>query len=882
MQSQDSTGLTFGKFPRHAPPHNNVTRCRTRRIQKAAVGETTTLLTEPLIDWNDDWPLPSWLVKVTHDAVWHQLRLELADGSAHTGVMLRAQRLGDEVVIDWQGQSKPTVVRWSQMASLTMMTPLEAAPPDTPPQTPPRRPPSAWDRQMVHERLPFHIEFAASHAFPGMQGHTLGFVWARHGLFLFIEQTDGRYQARWFATCALGMVRIGGQTWKSRHHASAMPGARVEARELPAPAPPAPAVAPATTIAALAEAMRVLHAQPPPSVGRVLVDLGLVSGSVIAARLSQAGATGLRLGDLVAEGLITQEQSHRVLARLAGVAEVDLAHFQFEPLAGALQVADSSRYHACALGALGENYYVATAHPTSHDLVQLLSSLLKRHVELVWAPPEAIDARITNLVQSVHDPRAFADAMASPLQWVEPSAGAPVAGKPPPVRDTSSGSAPEGDEELGVLLSRAIQEASADPTGDHPSEVTESSDFVKLVRRIIQDALRMGASDIHIETNPGQSATRVRFRRDGDMEHYLSLPAALRAPLISRIKVMARLDISERRRPQDGKINFADFGGSKLELRVAVLPTHDGLEDVVMRLLAASDPIPLARLGLQLRDEATVMAMAARTFGLILAVGPTGSGKTTTLHSILKELNTARRKVWTAEDPIEITQDGLRQVQVNPKIGVTFASAMRAFLRADPDVIMIGEIRDEETSKIAIEASLTGHLVLSTLHTNNASESVTRLLDMGIDPMTFSDSLIGIVAQRLVRALCPQCAVAAPLAEADFEALLAEYTKDSPIDAAEGRKRLLASGGVQEASALTVKTVVGCPHCGGKGYKGRIGVYEVLENSLTLRGLIQRHAPPREIFEAAVGQGMRSLRHDAIEKVLQGRIDLAQARLAYE
>jgi type II secretory ATPase GspE/PulE/Tfp pilus assembly ATPase PilB-like protein len=459
---------------------------------------------------------------------------------------------------------------------------------------------------------------------------------------------------------------------------------------------------------------------------------------------------------------------------------------------------------------------------------------------------------------------------------VEPATPAPAAAGPRTVQEIAPGIPAGGDEELGVLLSRAVQEAKADPTGDHPSEVTESSDFVKLVKRIIQDALRMGASDIHIETNPGQAVTRVRFRRDGDLEHYLSLPAALRAPLISRIKVMARLDISERRRPQDGKI------GSKLELRVAVLPTHDGLEDVVMRLLATSDPIPLARLGLQARDEAAVMAMAARTFGLILAVGPTGSGKTTTLHSILKELNTAKRKVWTAEDPIEITQDGLRQVQVNPKIGVTFASAMRAFLRADPDVIMIGEIRDEETSKIAIEASLTGHLVLSTLHTNNASESVTRLLDMGMDPMTFGDSLIGIVAQRLVRALCTKCAVAAPLAEADFEVLLAEYIKDSPIDLAEGRKRLLAAGGVEDASALTVRTAVGCPHCGGKGYKGRIGVYEVLSNSLALRTLIQRHARPHEIFESAVGGGMHSLRHDAIEKVLQGRIDLAQARLAYE
>jgi type II secretory ATPase GspE/PulE/Tfp pilus assembly ATPase PilB-like protein len=869
------------------------------------------VLTEPLIDWSDDWPLPSWLVKVAGDAGWHLLRLGLADGGAYTGILLRAQRQGDEVIIDWQGQSQPTVVPWRQVTSLTMVTLLEAAPPAAPAK--------AWDRQMAHERLPFSIEFAATHACADIAGHTLGYMWARHGLFLYIEQPDGRYQAHWYATCALGKVRIGKRKWQASNHgattpkapvagdavsaAASTPGAPASAAatghaasdpvpkpeptgappEMPASAPPPPAPEPATNITELAEAMRQLHAHPPPPLRRVLVDLGLVPESVIAERQLQPGRSGFLLGDLVAEGVITQEQSHRVLARLAGAAEVDLAHFQFEPLAGSLQVVDSSRYRVCALGAMGDIFYVATANPTSQELLQLLSSLLKRRVELVWAPAQQIDERIARLVQSIHDPAAVTDAMASPLQWsTEPASASQAAPAPRPVQEVAPGIPAGGDEELGVLLSRAIQEAKADPTGEHPSEVTESSDFVKLVKRIIQDALRMGASDIHIETNPGQAVTRVRFRRDGDLEHYLALPAALRAPLISRIKVMARLDISERRRPQDGKINFADFGGSKLELRVAVLPTHDGLEDVVMRLLATSDPIPLAKLGLQPRDEASVMAMAGRTFGLILAVGPTGSGKTTTLHSILKELNTAKRKVWTAEDPIEITQDGLRQVQVNPKIGVTFASAMRAFLRADPDVIMIGEIRDEETSKIAIEASLTGHLVLSTLHTNNASESVTRLLDMGMDPMTFGDSLIGIVAQRLVRALCAKCAAAAPLAEADFEALLAEYIKDSPVDVEEGRKRLLAAGNVGEASGLTVKTAVGCPHCAGKGYKGRIGVYEVLQNSLQLRTLIQRHARPHEIFESAVGEGMRSLRHDAIEKVLQGRIDMAQARLAYE
>jgi type II secretory ATPase GspE/PulE/Tfp pilus assembly ATPase PilB-like protein len=274
--------------------------------------------------------------------------------------------------------------------------------------------------------------------------------------------------------------------------------------------------------------------------------------------------------------------------------------------------------------------------------------------------------------------------------------------------------------------------------------------------------------------------------------------------------------------------------------------------------------------------------MAAKSYGLILAAGPTGSGKTTTLHSMLKELNTDSRKVWTAEDPIEITQDGLRQVQVNPKIGVTFASAMRAFLRADPDVIMIGEIRDDETAKIAVEASLTGHLVLSTLHTNNAAESVVRLLDLGMDPMNFADSLVGIVAQRLVRALCPQCAEAVPLTPQGLDDLVEEYRSGSVLDPEEARRRLTdAAVRTGDPAGFSVWEPVGCPQCGGKGYKGRLGIYEVLENDAILRALIQQRARPTEVFEAATRSGMHSLRHDALEKVLQGRVDRLQARTAY-
>jgi type II secretory ATPase GspE/PulE/Tfp pilus assembly ATPase PilB-like protein len=305
------------------------------------------------------------------------------------------------------------------------------------------------------------------------------------------------------------------------------------------------------------------------------------------------------------------------------------------------------------------------------------------------------------------------------------------------------------------------------------------------------------------------------------------------------------------------------------------------MEDVVLRLLASTRPVPLAKLGLQPRDAEAVARMSARSYGLILAAGPTGSGKTTTLHSMLAEINTEERKIWTAEDPIEITQPGLRQVQVNPKIGLTFANAMRGFLRSDPDVIMVGEIRDPETAKVVVEAALTGHLVLSTLHTNSASESVVRLLDLGMDPLNFADSLIGIVAQRLVRALCPHCAQTVPLQPENFADLVTVYVQGSPLTEAEGAQRLLDAAGMTTPEGAHVKAAKGCERCGGKGYKGRMGIYEILENGPALRELIQHHARPAEIFEEAVQSGMHSLRHDALEKWLQGLIDLRQARLAY-
>lgn len=636
------------------------------------------------------------------------------------------------------------------------------------------------------------------------------------------------------------------------------------------------------TMAALWLAMDDLKFAPIITLGTAMEQLGLLAPHVLESLLQEdPSLLRSRSQELVLRLLLTAEDLHHALARTAGIVEVDAA--QFELPVKPLDLLPLRTLRACEMLYLGdahETLVVATWNPCSEDLHALLCALTGRSVTLVWAERDVIAARLDRLDPSAplrapeEAQRKAREALVFERSCLPIFTRADLVPQTPDMQYLMA--AAERD-----LASWGGEDASVASVARVSSVGSESSSMVRMVKRLIMDAQALQASDIHIETNPGEEFTRIRMRRDGELELYQKLSPKLRAPLVSRIKVMAKLDISEHRRPQDGKIDFGESGGERLELRVAIMPTHDGMEDVVLRLLVSSKPVPLAKLGLQPRDAEAVARMSARSFGLILAAGPTGSGKTTTLHSLLAGINTDERKIWTAEDPIEITQPGLRQVQVNPKIGLTFASVMRGFLRADPDVIMIGEIRDPETAKIVIEASLTGHLVLSTLHTNNASESVVRLLDLGMDALNFADSLIGIVAQRLVRSLCPHCAQPALLTPRQFAELVQEYVQGSPLTEAEGATRLLAAAGVSTPDEVRVKTAHGCERCGGKGYKGRTGIYEILENGPALRLLIQRNARPAKIFEEAVRSGMRSLRHDALEKYVQGLIDWRQARVAY-
>jgi type II secretory ATPase GspE/PulE/Tfp pilus assembly ATPase PilB-like protein len=451
-----------------------------------------------------------------------------------------------------------------------------------------------------------------------------------------------------------------------------------------------------------------------------------------------------------------------------------------------------------------------------------------------------------------------------------------------------NGSGKDGTDNasVGELLSNLDEGDDEDEHGG--AEVSEAveNELVKLVNKIIVDAYRQGASDIHIEPQPGKGKTGIRFRKDGTLMPYIEVPASYRNALVARIKIMCDLDISERRKPQDGKIRFKKYGPLDIELRVATVPSSGGVEDIVMRILQAGEPIPMAQLGILPHKLERLKAAIEKPYGLFFVCGPTGSGKTTTLHSILSHLNTPETKIWTAEDPVEITQKGLRQVQVNRKAGMDFATVMRAFLRADPDIIMVGEMRDRETVSTGIEASLTGHLVFATLHTNSAPESIVRLLDMGMDPFNFADALIGILAQRLAKRLCAHCRVAYAPDEAEVQALLTEFCEElQAVDAfrqdPEAARAAILQGWQERYAGpdgrFTLYRAVGCAEC-TKGYRGRVGLHELMLGTDKAKRLLTEHARVAALLAQALEDGMLTLKMDGIEKVLAGLTDIKMVR----
>ena len=597
-------------------------------------------------------------------------------------------------------------------------------------------------------------------------------------------------------------------------------------------------------------------------IGEALLALDLITQAQLDQALAQQMTDrSVPLGELlVRKGVVTRQALQSALARKMGYPLVDGSTFPVEQEAIVkLPHAVAKRLEVLPLVLRDGRLIIAMEDPTRRDAIDEIEFItqlkvtptLTRFGSLQYAIPSAYERFGTKLVER----NEFNLPEFQPEFMLD-----------------------KADKLIETLEREGVERSSRED--EAPIEQSDNS-LVRLINTTIIDAHGQGVSDIHIETHPGKEKLKIRFRRDGVLQPYLELPHTYRNAMIARIKIMCDLDISERRKPQDGKINFARFSPQhKLELRVATIPTNNGLEDVVMRLLSSSKPIPLDKIGLTAANMMALTAAITRPYGMVLCVGPTGSGKTTTLHSALGYINKPDRKIWTAEDPIEITQQGLRQVQVNPKIDWTFAKALRAFLRADPDIIMVGEIRDEETAEIAVEASLTGHLVMSTLHTNSAAETITRLLDMGMDPFNFADSLLAVLAQRLVRRLCVRCRVGEALSESDQEEWLSDYLHVFPADQRPDRDAVrtqwLAEHG--QAGQLVHFHSPGCMHCEQSGFKGRAGLHELLTVSKNLRRLVQTGARAEELLHAALGEGMRSLRQDGIVKVLQGVTTMAEVR----
>ena len=538
---------------------------------------------------------------------------------------------------------------------------------------------------------------------------------------------------------------------------------------------------------------------------------------------------------LVEMGAVSREVIRQVMVSQLGVPAVNLARFPFDPNALMTIRPELARKHlAIPLFRSEKRMTVALENPLSWQALHELEFFTGLKVDPCLATRQELEAAIE---QFYGEPRS--------------------------------------NEKVSQLLQRLGEEGALQPEVVKEDPVSESDNtLVRLVNKMIMDGFEQGASDIHIESRADDKPSRVRFRIDGVLQPYIEVPPNFRSAFVARLKIMAELDISERRRPQDGRILFENWGPRHIELRVVTIPTAAGLEDVVLRILAAPRALSLEQLALTPRALDHLKAMAARSYGLLFVCGPTGSGKTTTLHSLLSHINTPDRKIWTVEDPVEITQDGLCQVQVNPKLGLSFPEVLKSFLRADPDVIMVGETRDSETARTVTAASLTGHLVFSTKHTNSAVESVQRLLDLEVDPFNFSDALLGVVGQRLVRKLC-HCKRPHLAGADEIDALAHEYCRETGQAPEEIAARWRSRYGNAEGQ-VTLYAPGGCPECDHSGYKGRLGVYEMLVNTPAVKKAIQQKSPADEILRLAVADGMTTLEQDALEKTMQGHLDLKQ------
>ncbi len=806
------------------------------------------------------WPAPPFACyAATDDGVEGQpCEIEGPNGSRTVGRLTRFVPKDRLAMVEVPPARAALPLRFSQFRSLLLTTPVELV--DVSSSDP--------HAEMLRHRAVTSYRIIKSNG-AELHGETVGYVETAEGLFLFpVADASGRVQRLFVPRKAFNAFEVGPRIGELLVEQKVVSAEQVEeavdlqqqlrsqkigdillARKVVAPEQ-------------LLEAIERQARMPIVRIGAALTSLGLITEAQLADALAQQqNDRSAPLGELLVRmGVVSREDLQVALARKMGYPLVDLD--EFPPEVGALRALGynvAMRLQMLPLLLREGRLIVALDDPARRrSAVDEAEFVAQMKIVPVLAQCASIEETITRAYERI---------------------GATA---PPPRGERPQRHADAGESSDTDRLVETLEKEGRDPSEeDNPIEQSDNS-LVRLINNMIIEAHRDGVSDIHIESYPGKQKIRIRFRKDGTLRTYLELSPNYRNALVARLKIMCDLDISERRKPQDGKINFARFSPQhKIELRVATIPTTGNLEDLVMRILASAKPLPVTSLGLSAWNLEQLKLAVERPYGMVLCVGPTGSGKTTTLHSVLSEINLPDRKIWTAEDPIEITQAGLRQVQVNPKIDWTFAKALRAFLRADPDVIMVGEMRDKETAQTAIEASLTGHLVLSTLHTNSAPETVTRLLDMGMDPFNFADSLLAVLAQRLVRRLCPQCRVSEPAGDAQVAEWLGDYqhafgAATPPTD----HKALLAGwiGRHGKNGRLQRHHSPGCKQCDNSGFKGRAGLHELMVTSRALRHLVQTGARSEALQAQAMSEGMRTLRQDGIEKVLAGATTIEEVR----
>ncbi len=544
--------------------------------------------------------------------------------------------------------------------------------------------------------------------------------------------------------------------------------------------------------------------------GELLVKENLITPEQLKKAIEEQKAGGGRLGSSLTKlGFVTDEELLSFLSKQYNVPAINLEEFEIDKEVVRKIPENIARKHLIVpVNQTGSTLIVATSDPTNLSVIDEIKFLTGYNVEFVAATETAIKKSIEKYFEVSTDYQEILDEAAEEYE---------VIGE---------------DDNIDV---KTLEKAS------------EEAPVIKLVNSILNDAIKKGASDIHVE--PYEKIFRIRFRIDGMLYEIMKPPLSLKNAIASRLKIMAKLDIAERRRPQDGRIKIRYSDGKDIDFRVSVLPTLFG-EKIVLRLLDKSNlQLDMTKLGFNEKQLKSFKDAVHKPYGMVLVTGPTGSGKTTTLYSALSELNQISKNVSTAEDPVEYNIPGVNQVQMHEEIGLNFAASLRSFLRQDPNIIMVGEIRDYETAEIAVKAALTGHLVLSTIHTNDAPSTINRLLNMGIEPFLVASSVHAILAQRLVRKICEKCKE-----EIDIE------------------KKFLVDIGMTEAEAKTTKTYKGkgCNNCSNTGYKGRIAVYEILTIGEEIRELILAGASANEIKKEAIRIGMMTMRQSAIDLLKKG------------